>query len=150
MNWFNFYGLLSVFIILIPNVIFALKCRDGFVNSWRNKTVEALEQIGRFGCFLLMVFNIPGTYLGFWSDSALSIYLFVNAFLVGLYCLIWAICFKKSSLARAVALSVIPSVLFIFSGIMLRSYPLLIAALVFAPCHILISCKNAQCNKNAQ
>ena len=47
---------------MIPNIIFAIKCKNGFENKWNNKTVEILEQIGRFGCFLLMCINIPKTY----------------------------------------------------------------------------------------
>lgn len=33
-KWFNVYGLIFVAVILIPNVIFAMKCKDGFVNKW--------------------------------------------------------------------------------------------------------------------
>ena len=49
MSWFNVYGLIYVLVILIPNLVFAMRCKDGFVNRWQNKTVETLEQIGRFG-----------------------------------------------------------------------------------------------------
>lgn len=65
MQWFNFYGLIFVAVILVPNLIFALKCKNGFLNSWHNKAVESAEQIGRFGCFGFMIFNIPYTYWGF-------------------------------------------------------------------------------------
>ncbi len=91
-----------------------------------------------------MIINIPGTWFGWWSDEAFAIYLIVDAILVVLYCAIWIICFKKSSIFRALALSVIPSVLFLFSGIMSRSILLLIAAILFAPSHILLSYKNAK------
>lgn len=49
---------------------------------------------------------------------------------------------RGDSLFRALALSILPCAVFLFSGIMLRSIPLSIAAVVFAPCHIAISCKN--------
>ena len=130
-------------IIMIPNVIFAVKCKDGFENLWKNRAVELLEQIGRFGCFGFMVFNIPGTWFGFVSDEAFAVYLMVDSLLVALYCVIWALCFKKNSIFRALALSVLPSVIFLFSGIMLRSVLLIAAAVIFAPCHILLSYKNA-------
>lgn len=91
-----------------------------------------------------MIINIPGTWFGWWSDEAFAIYLIVDTILVVLYCAIWIICFKKSSIFRALALSVIPSVLFLFSGIMSRSILLLIAAILFAPSHILLSYKNAK------
>ena len=91
-----------------------------------------------------MIINIPGTWFGWWSDETFAIYLIVDTILVVFYCAIWIICFKKSSVFRALALSVIPSVLFLFSGIMSRSMLLLIAAILFAPSHILLSYKNAK------
>ena len=144
MEWLNVFGLVMVAVIMIPNILFAMKCKDGFVNKWNNKSVETVEQIGRFGCFGFMIINIPGTWFGWWSDEAFAVYLVVDAVLVTLYCVIWAVCFRKSSVFRALALSIIPSVLFLFSGIMRRSILLTIAAVLFAPSHILISYQNAK------
>lgn len=144
MEWLNVFGLVMVAVIMIPNILFAMKCKDGFVNKWNNKSVETVEQIGRFGCFGFMIINIPGTWFGWWSDEAFAIYLVVDAVLVTLYCVIWAVCFRKSSVFRALALSIIPSVLFLFSGIMSRSILLTIAAVLFVPSHILISYQNAK------
>ena len=144
MEWLNVFGLVMVAVIMIPNILFAMKCKDGFVNKWNNKSVETVEQIGRFGCFGFMIINIPGTWFGWLSDEAFAVYLVVDAVLVTLYCVIWAVCFRKSSVFRALALSIIPSVLFLFSGIMSRSILLTIAAVLFAPSHILISCQNAK------
>ena len=144
MDRFNIFGLIFIAIIMIPNIIYAIKCKDGFINKWSNKTVELLEQIGRFGCFGFMIINIPDTWFGWWSDNAFEAYLIVNVILVLLYCTIWIICFKKNTVFRALALSVLPSVLFLFSGIMSRSVLLMISAVIFAPCHITISYKNAE------
>ena len=144
MEWLNVFGLVMVAVIMIPNILFAMKCKDGFVNKWNNKSVETVDQIGRFGCFGFMIINIPGTWFGWWSDEAFAVYLVVDAVLVTLYCVIWAVCFRKSSVFRALALSIIPSVLFLFSGIMSRSILLTIAAVLFAPSHILISYQNAK------
>lgn len=144
MEWFNVFGLIFMAVILIPNILFAVKCKDGFENKWKNRTVETVEQIGRFGCFGFMIFNIPGTWFGWWSDEAFAVYFVVDALLVGLYCLVWIVCFRKSSLFRALALSILPSILFLFSGIMTRSVLLTISALLFAPAHIAISWQNAK------
>ena len=91
-----------------------------------------------------MIINIPGTYWGWWSDEAFAIYLIVNIVLVILYCLIWCICFRKNSVFRALSLSIIPSVIFLFSGIMSRSILLIIFSIIFTPSHIMISYKNAK------
>lgn len=144
MGWFNVFGLVFLAVIMIPNIIFAMKHKGGFENKWNNKYAEVIEQAGRFGCFVFMIINIPGTWLGWWSDEAFSLYLIVDTILIMLYCVIWAVCFKKSSIFRALSLSIIPSVLFLFSGIMSRSVLLIIASALFAPSHILISYKNAK------
>ena len=145
MEWINVFGAVFIVVIMVPNIIYALKCRDGFENKWNNKGVEIVEQIGRFGCFGCMFLNIPGTWFGWWSDEAFAMYLIVNSILIVLYCLIWFICFRKNTIFKAVALSVIPSVIFLFSGIMSRSVLLIVASLLFSPAHILISYKNVKC-----
>ena len=144
MEWFNVFGLIFIAVIMIPNVVFAIKCKDGFDNKWNNKYVEVTEQVGRLGCFGFMIINIPGTWFGWWSDEAFALYLIVDTILVMLYCAIWIICFKKNSVFRALALSIIPSMLFLFSGIMSRSVLLIIASVLFAPSHIVISYKNVK------
>ena len=142
MEYINLYGLSFMAIIMIPNIVYAIKCRDGFGNRWQNKTVETLEQIGRFGCFGFMVINIPGTWFGWWSDEAFAAYLIVDSVLVFAYCILWIVLWKKNNLLRALALSIIPSVVFLFSALMSRSILLTVSALLFAPMHILISIKN--------
>lgn len=142
MDWFNVFGLVFIAVIMIPNIIFAIKCKDRFENKWQNKAIEIVEQIGRFGCFAFMIINIPGTCFGYWSEEAFAVYLIIDALLVSLYCVIWTLCFNKSNAFRALALSIIPSVVFLFSGIMSRSVLLIISSLLFAPSHILISYKN--------
>ena len=144
MELINIYGLIFIAVIMIPNIIFAVKCKEGFENKWQNKSVEILEQIGRFGCFGFMIINILGTWFGWWSDEAFAVYLIVNILLTLVYCVIWIICFNKSNVFRALSLSIIPSAIFLFSGIMTRSVLLIISALLFAPSHITISYKNVK------
>ena len=144
MSWLNVFGLIMIAIIMIPNIIFAIRYKEGFKNKWSNKFVQIPEQIGRLGCFCFMIINIHGTWFGWWSDEAFSVYLIVDTILVLLYCTIWIICFKSNSIFRSLALSVIPSVLFLFSGIMSRSILLIISSILFAPSHILLSYKNAK------
>ena len=143
MEWFNIFGLAFITAIMIPNIIFALKHKEAFENRYHNKTIEIIEQIGRFGCFGFMIFNIPTTWFGWWSDEAFAIYLMVDAVLIVLYCTIWVIYWRKNNVFKAMALSIIPSVIFLFSGIMCRSILLIISSLLFAPAHIFISYKNA-------
>lgn len=143
MDWFNPFGLVFMLAIMIPNIIYAARHPDGFANNWNSKTVEIIEQIGRYGCFALMIFNIPGTWFGWWSDDAFALYLIINAVLVVLYCLAWMVDFQERRIFRAAVLSVLPSLVFLFSAVTSRSVLLGLSALLFAPAHILISCKNA-------
>lgn len=144
MNLFNIFGFIFICIIMIPNILFAIKCKDGFKNAWNNKFVETIEQIGRFGCFCFMCINIPKTYFGWWNEKAFTIYIIVNMVLITIYCIIWYICFQKNSIFKALSLSIIPSIIFLFSGIMSRSILLIIFSIIFAPSHIMISYKNTK------
>ena len=148
MEWFNPFGLVFIVIIMIPNIVFAVLCKDGFENTYKNKAVETMEQVGRIGCFGFMIINVPGTWFGWWTDEAFAMYLIVNALLIALYCILWIIYWKKNGIFRALALSIIPSVVFLISGIMSRSILLIVAALLFAPAHIFISYQNAKGENN--
>ena len=144
MEWFSVFGLVCMAVIMIPNIVYAIKCRDGFENKYRNKTAEIVEQIGRYGCFGSMVFRIPGTWFGWWSDEAFAWYLVINTALIVLYCAVWVVCWKKQSVFKALALSILPSTVFLFSGVMSRSVLLIISALLFALTHVHISYRNAK------
>ena len=144
MEWFNVFGLVFIVVIMIPNIVYAVRCKDGFENRWNNTVIEIIEQIGRFGCFGFMIFNIPGTWFGWWSNEAFAIYLIIDSLLIVLYCAIWFVFWEKNNVFKALALSIIPSVIFLFSGVMSRSILLIIATILFAPTHILISYKNAK------
>ncbi len=144
MSWLNFIGLIFVAVILIPNIIFAAKNKDGFQNFYQNKFVEIFEQIGRFGCFITMFFTPPFLNLGFKINGAKTAYIITGAVLVALYCLGWIVFGKENSVRKSLALSIIPSVLFLESGLLSLNFPLIILSLIFAPCHIIISYKNAK------
>ena len=149
MAWFNPIGLAFVAVLMIPNLVYAAKCRDGFVNAPSlPKWLLVLEQIGRFGCLAAMIFSPPGTAIGFPSKAAFVVYLVGSSALLLAYCAIWIFCFHINSLARAIALSLLPSLLFLLDGIAMRSWLLTIFALIFAPCHIIISCVNAGRSNN--
>ena len=51
MEWFNLFGLIFIVVIMIPNIVFAIKNKGAFENKWKNKAAEIIEQIGRIGCF---------------------------------------------------------------------------------------------------
>lgn len=142
MDWLNLYGLAFIIVIMIPNVIFAVKNKSGLTNVRQNKAVLVFEQIGRFGCIAFMIIKTP--WFGFASDKIFAAYLIINSALVLAYCAVWAVNFRKNRLLRAILLSAMPSAVFLFSALLSRSVVLGIFSMIFAPSHILISCKNAR------
>lgn len=146
MSWFNYYGLVIMAIIMIPNIIYAVKHKNDIDGDFNKKTVIILEQIGRYGCFAFMIFNIPYTYFNFWFDSALIVYLSLNGVMCLAYLIFWILFWHKDGKLKALTLSVLPSCIFLFSGIMLANIPLIVFSIIFAVNHILISYKNAAKN----
>lgn len=147
-EWFNYYGLSIIVFIMLPNIVFAIKSKDGFSNEGIKKTYIIIEAIGRYGCMALMIINIPYTYYAFFNEDYLSAvtiaYISVNFTLVLAYLIVWFVMRKNNTLLRAVLLSGLPSAIFVFSAIILLNAPLFVFACLFAVGHITISIKNAR------
>lgn len=144
MSWFNYYGLIAVAVIMIPNIISAVVDKGAFENKFDNKIILVLEQVGRYGCMAFMIFNIPYTYFDLWFDYALVVYLSANGALLALYLLGWIIYRKGRGKAKMLWLSITPTLIFVFSGIMLLSIPLMIFSVIFGIGRITISYKNIE------
>ena len=140
-GWINFFGLIIVVLLLIPNIIYAIKHR-GEKQAPVSKAALILEQVGRYCCMLLMVFNIGLLKFGFGSIIGLLIYLFGNASLLLGYWICWVSYFKKPTKEIAMLLSIIPVIVFLLSGLALRHWLLVIAAVIFEAAHIYITNKN--------
>lgn len=106
--------------------------------------MERLEQVGRFGCFILMVLRIPVLCHGYWFDGGETVQLAASVVLVTLYLLGWLVFWKEDSVRKSLALAILPSLLFLERGILIANIPLLVLAVLFAPCHIAISYGNAK------
>lgn len=143
MKWFDPFGFVFVIILLVPNVAFAVTHKDGFENKYKNKAIESLEQIGRFGSFAAMFITVPQLNFGFWLENGRVLYITLGGVLLFLYLLGWVLFKNESSVRKSLWLSIVPSLLFAESAVLSLNIPLLIFALIFAPCHILISYKNA-------
>lgn len=137
---FNYWGIFLITLILIPNIFFAFMQKDSFSDLWQNKTIEAFEQVGRYGCIFFMIITIPGTGLKW--ENLKSFYYLITGLLSFLYFILFFFLINKKSLVSALLLSIIPSLVFLFSGIFRNSIFLMVSALVFTPCHISISVMN--------
>ena len=142
MSWFNYIGLIIIVVIMIPNVIRSAKTKNP-KNVGILKLITAGENLGRFGSIFFMIFNIPHTWFSFFVPNGLTIYIVVNAILVGAYLFFYVVFWNADRLSKALFLSIIPSIIFLFSGIMILSIPLIICAILFAFTHIYISVHNS-------
>ena len=121
MSWFNYYGLIFIVLIMLPNIVYAIKNKNSITNNYTNKIAEIFEQIGRYACMAFMIFNIPYTWFGFYFDYANIVYIVVNSALVTAYCIIWVILRNKDGILKSLLLSILPSLVFIFSGVIIAS-----------------------------
>ncbi|MBQ7942860.1 MAG: hypothetical protein IJ326_02225 [Lachnospiraceae bacterium] len=142
MNWLNIFGLILVVLLLIPNIIYAIKVKNQ-KNNCTNTLMNAMEQIGRYGCMILMVFSMGIREFGYPSVGDFLAYLFGNAFLILLYWIIWILYFKKNTYAKQILLAVIPTCIFLLSGITLRHYLLIVFGVIFGVGHIYVT----NCNR---
>ena len=92
----------------------------------------------------LMIFNIGIGSLGFASIRGFLIYQVGNSILMLAYWITWLLFFIKRSYGKTMALAIIPTAIFLLSGILLRYIPLSIAAVIFGIGHIYVTNENAK------
>lgn len=140
-GWLNLSGLLFVVLLLLPNILYAFRFR-GKGQAGEKGAAHILEQVGRYASIFLMVLPVGRAELGFWSLGAFLAYGIGNAVLLLSYWLVWAAYFHRQSPRKAMALAVIPAVMFELSGITMGHPLLCVSAAVFAVSHIFLTRRN--------
>lgn len=140
-SWLNIWGLIIIVLLLVPNIIYAVKEKNQ-ENKCSNKYMNILEQIGRYGSMFLMVFNIGLAEFGFSSVGAFIVYMFGNILLMISYWFIWVLYFKKKTYWKQIALALIPTGIFLLSGITMLHFLLIIFAVIFGIGHLYVTNKN--------
>lgn len=140
LNWINFFGLIIILVIMIPNIIYAIKKREVDAD-YDNKFINGLEQIGRYGSMFFMAFNIGLLEFGFYSHGTFLIYAIGNIVLLILYLILWIPYFRRKTMWNGLLLAIIPACIFFMSGITLRHYFLVAVSIIFAVGHITITYK---------
>ena len=115
---------------MLPNIYASIFKKEVFVNKFDDRLLIKLENIGRYLCMILMVINIQDLYGGF------------NIILLGLYYITWFIFYKFNNIYKNMILGIIPSLMFIISGILQNHLLLIISGIVFAYAHLRIIWKN--------
>ncbi len=142
-SWINICGTCIVVAMLIPNVIYAIKFRNSSRQCHCCKPMYIVEQTGRYGSMFLMAFNIGLAEFGFYSINSFIVYAVSNIVLTTAYLLLWILFFHRQDFRKSITLAVIPSFIFIISGITLRHILLISFAIIFAFSHIIITVKDS-------
>ncbi len=142
-NWINWINLAAVVWLVVINVIAA---RKGFSDRFHSKRliVNILEQIGRYGCMALMILPVFASSwkFAFGSVAEMLIWISLTILLLAIYSFLWI---KKASgkVPVSYGLALVPAVLFLLNGIMLRHLALAVTSLVFGIFHFLIVKENS-------
>ena len=138
-GWINLFGAGIVVLIMIPNIIYAARQKQDEAKTEIPKYLSACEQVGRYGCIMLMWLPLLVWKIGFGSVEELLVYLIANGLLLLSYYLFWGFYFRKKAISNAMALAIIPTLIFLLSGILLRHWLLVIAAVIFGFTHCSIT-----------
>ena len=113
-GWINIFGAAIVILIMIPNIIYAVKHKQTEAEKELPPYLSICEQIGRYGCITTVILLL-GYYL-FWVKYA-----------------------RNKTLTTAMALAVIPTILFWLSGVLLKHWALVAFAILFGLSHCKIT-----------
>ena len=142
-GWINLFGAVIVILMLIPNIVYAIKNKDER-NLCDNRTMNLLEQVGRYACIVLMWLPLLVWKFGFHSVGAMLLYVAGNGALLAVYWLVFARYLKEKTARRALILAVAPACIFLLSGLLLRHWLLVVFAAVFAVAHIYVTLQNTK------
>ena len=141
-GWINVFGAIIVILMLIPNNVYAIKNKNE-KNLCSNRFMNLLEQVGRYACIVLMCLPLMVWKFGFASVLEMLLYLACNGALLVAYWISFAVYIKRRTVQLALVLAILPSCIFLFSGILLRHWLLVSFAVLFAVGHIYVTYQNA-------
>lgn len=134
-------GLIIVVLLLIPNILYALRHRNE-QNLCTSRVLNILEQVGRYGCMAFMVTSFGLFDIRIPTVGALMLYMLGNRALILAYWLCWIPWFKKKRKWNALALAWLPTCIFLLSGITMGNWILTGLAVVFGAAHTMVTLKN--------
>ena len=129
-------------LLLIPNIVYAIK-NKGEKNFCANRFMNIVEQVGRYACIVLMWMPLLVWKFGFASVLDMMLYMACNGLLLAAYWIAFAFYMKRRTVRLAIVLAVLPSCIFLLSGILLQHWLLVAFAILFAIGHIYVTYKNA-------
>ncbi len=140
-GWINLFGGVLVLLMLIPNIVYALKNREE-QNLCTNRLMNLAEQVGRYGCIVLMWLPLLVWKFGFRGKAEMILYFVGNGVLLAAYWLVYARYMQERTRRRALTLAVVPACIFFLSGLLLRHWLLAGFAILFTAGHIYVTEQN--------
>ena len=142
-GWINGWGATIVIIMLIPNIIFTIR-NPHLENKCENAIMNTIEQVGRYTSMELMIVPVLAWKFGFKSVLEMIFYVVVTSVLLLLYLVVWFFYLKSQSKNKAIILALLPTMIFVISGILLRHWLLMIAGILFGIGHIYVTLQNSK------
>ena len=140
-GFINLAAAVLVCILLIPNLIYAVKGPKRGETAGK-KGILILEQLGRYVSILLMVLPLWVWEFGFRSVFLMLLYFLGNGVLTITYLAVWVFYFRFPTRRKAMALAILPTGIFLLSGLSLRHWLLVCSSLLFGFTHIYITWQN--------
>lgn len=141
-GWINCVNIAAVVCLIAINVIAARKGASEDFHS-KYQTINIFEQVGRYGSIVFMIFPAftKGWKFGFMSVSQMFGWMCGTVLLLVVYGLLWI---KKPAGGVGIlyGLAIIPVILFLLNGILLRHPALVVTSLIFGVFHIAIVKEN--------
>ena len=141
-GWINVFGAIIVILMLIPNIVYTIKNKNE-KNLCTDRFMNIIEQIGRYACIVFMWFPLIVWKFSFASVFEMILYIGCNGVFLAAYWISFAVYMKRKTVRLALVLAILPSCIFMLSGVLLRHWLLVGFAALFAIGHIFVSYKNA-------
>lgn len=125
----------------ILTISYAVK-NQGKENNCKCVVINAIEQIGRYSSMALMCVPLLVWEFGFQSVADMILYFMCDTVLLVAYLIIWRFYFIRPTLKIALCLAILPTLIFLISGVLLRHWLLVVAAVLFGIGHIYITVQN--------
>ena len=141
-GWINYVNMAVIAYLILINVITTKKRLSHSFNS-KHLIVNILEQIGRDGSMVFMIFpiSVKNWKFGFQTVAEMFIWLFLTVLLLLIYTILW---FQKAGGGACISyeLAIIPTVLFLLNGLLLQHPALIVVSVIFGIFHIEIVREN--------
>lgn len=140
-NWINYFNIIIVILMLIPNIIYEIKNRKNLTNK-ANIGITIVEELSRYASIAFMILPIFVREFGFSSLEWMFVYLIGNVVFLLIYFVFWGLYFKKQTKERAIVLAIAPMMIFVITAVSISHWALLVSAVIFGASHLYVTIKN--------